>query len=372
MYWNHAHILFERLSPLNPVAHTQICNGLLRLIEKSVSSAYNIIRQTRVRRSVSPGIASIDAMGVTSSSGHVSFIDLPKEFFQMLVTVGPYLYRDTLLLHKVCRVLRGYYMSALELVDSGDGAVNGELLIPGKRVHRLHLREARSRVEEALGACLLPSLQLVPANPAVGQEIWEVMNLLPYEVRYRLYGEWEKDDERNPVVLAARQTAKLDTRRILKRLAKENLKPLGRMVAKLAHANPMTVLRTIVHQIESYRDMISPVVDAFKYLTQKIGNAVIDYNGMGYDAIKIIKEGDIDKRKGCLWYTNKKRFLKLIVLVLKTMLMIFCFELEYDILEHVVIERLAQGGRDKLKDDGLNLSDWLQSLASFWGHLLQI
>lgn len=96
----------------------------------------------------------------------------------------------------------------------------------------------------------------------------------------------------------------LDTRRILKRLAKENLKQLGRMVAKLAHANPMTVLRTIVHQvlfllhnalfisflknidflfltkqnvlflwdsvmqIEAYRDMITPVVDAFKYLTQ--------------------------------------------------------------------------------------------------------
>lgn len=44
-------------------------------------------------------------------------------------------------------------------------------------------------------------------------------------------------------------------------------------------------------------------------------------------------------------------------------------QLEYDVLEYVVIERLAQGGRDKLKDDGLNLSDWLQSLASFWGHL---
>jgi NH3-dependent NAD+ synthetase len=41
----------------------------------------------------------------------------------------------------------------------------------------------------------------------------------------------------------------LDTRRLLKRLAKENLKPLGRMVAKLAHANPMTVLRTIVQQV---------------------------------------------------------------------------------------------------------------------------
>lgn len=54
-------------------------------------------------------------------------------------------------------------------------------------------------------------------------------------------------------------------------------------------------------------------------------------------------------------------------------LILFCYfilkQLEYDILEYVVIERLAQSGRDKLKDDGLNLSDWLQSLASFWGHL---
>ncbi|CAH1424700.1 unnamed protein product [Lactuca virosa] len=44
-------------------------------------------------------------------------------------------------------------------------------------------------------------------------------------------------------------------------------------------------------------------------------------------------------------------------------------KLEYDILEYVVIERLVQGGHEKLKDDGLNLSYWLQSLASFWGHL---
>ncbi|KAK8310054.1 hypothetical protein V6Z12_D02G161600 [Gossypium hirsutum] len=307
--WYHAHILFDRLSPLNPVAHVRICKGLFRLIEKSISSAYDIVRQTHLQSFVSPlGIDNVDTRGTTVSN---SFIDLPKELFQMLATVGPHLYRDTLLLQKVCRVLRSYYLSALELVTNADGASNGEMVTTGHRNSRLHLKEARPRVEETLGACLLPSLQLVPANPAVGQEIWEVMNLLPYEVRYRLYGEWEKDDERNPTILAARQTAKLDTRRILKRLAKENLKQLGRMVAKLAHANPMTVLRTIVHQIEAYKDMITPVVDAFKYLTQ----------------------------------------------------------LEYDILEYVVIERLAQGGRDKLKDDGLNLSDWLQSLASFWGHL---
>ncbi|XP_065616402.1 THO complex subunit 2 isoform X3 [Quercus suber] len=310
--WYHAHILFGRLSPLNPVEHVQICNSLFRLIEKSISSAYDIVHQAHFQSFGSSSGASIDAMDVANSSVRGSFVDLPSELFQMLSCAGPYLYRDTLLLQKVCRVLRGYYLSALERVGNGDGALNPEIVIGGNRDPRLHLKQARSRIEEALGTCLLPSLQLIPANPAVGQEIWEVMNLLPYEARYRLYGEWEKDDEQIPMVLSARQTAKLDTRRILKRLAKENLKQLGRMVAKLAHANPMTVLRTIVHQIEAYRDMITPVVDAFKYLTQ----------------------------------------------------------LEYDVLEYVVIERLAQGGRDKLKDDGLNLSDWLQSLASFWGHLI--
>ncbi|CAO2828526.1 unnamed protein product [Amaranthus hypochondriacus] len=302
--WYHANVLFERLSPLTPVAYAQICDGLFRLIGKRISSAYDIVHQQRFDNTLN-GPKALE----TADSLNGIHVMLPKELFEMLACAGPYLYRDTLLLQKVCRLLKVYYLSALELVSKGDKAtvpVNGLNINP-----RLHLREARSRIEEALGSCLLPSLQLVPANPAIGQEIWEVMSLLPYEVRYRLYGEWEKDDERIPMLLAARQTAKLDTRRILKRLAKENLKQLGRMVAKLAHANPLTVLRTIVQQIEAYRDMIMPVVDAFKYLTQ----------------------------------------------------------LEYDVLEYVVIERLAQSGREKLKEDGLNLSDWLQSLASFWGHL---
>jgi len=286
--WYHAHLLFERLAHLNPVEHIEICDGLFRMIEKTMSSAYHIGCHLYYYL---PPRNDADQTGTSALS--LSSFDLPKEFFQMLTACGPYLHRDTQLLQKVCRVLKAYYHSSKESTRAAN-VVSPE-----------------SRMEEALGSCLFPSLQLIPANPAVDIEIWGVLSLLPYEARYRLYGEWEKETEQNPIVLAARQTAKLDTRRLLKRLAKENLKPLGRMVAKLAHANPMTVLRTIVQQVEAYRDMITPVVDAFKYLTQ----------------------------------------------------------LEYDILQYIVIERLAQGGRAKLKDDGLNLSDWLQCLASFWGHL---
>jgi hypothetical protein len=39
------------------------------------------------------------------------------------------------------------------------------------------------------------------------------LNLLDHciQVRYRLYGEWEKDDDRNPLVLSARQLAKVSS-----------------------------------------------------------------------------------------------------------------------------------------------------------------
>ncbi|MCO5571108.1 hypothetical protein L7F22_024840 [Adiantum nelumboides] len=311
----HAHMLFERFANINPVAHHQICDGVFRAIEKAIEFSYQLVRPSYLANLEASNIGqTISNIGDAESRGIVkasTIVDLGKEFFQMLACTGPYLFRNALLLQKVCRVLRGYILGAANNVSRQASGANQQTGDLSRKDARLHLKEARLRTEEALGTCLLPSLQLLPANPAIGLEIWEVMSVLPYEMRYRLYGEWEKDDETIPLLVSARQTAKLDTRRILKRLAKENLKQLGRMVAKIAHANPMTVLRTIVHQIEAYKDMITPVVDAFKYLTQ----------------------------------------------------------LEYDILEYVVIERLAQGGRDKLKEDGLNLSDWLQSLASFWGHL---
>ena len=83
---------------------------------------------------------------------------------------------------QVCRVLRGYYLSALEFSKSGESAFKSDNASFLNKAPRVHLREARLRIEESLGACLLPSLQMIPANPAVGQEIWDVLNLLPYEV----------------------------------------------------------------------------------------------------------------------------------------------------------------------------------------------
>lgn len=185
---------------------------MFRLIEKSISPACELVRQNQFSNiDVLPG-SGTDLMETGNSSHSRSFINLPKELFEMLASAGPYLYRDTLLLQKVCvlvwyillatflcfslilifylasqasKVLRAYYLCALELVNNGYVAFSSHTFTNGNENPRLHLKDARLRIEEALGTCLLPSLQLIPANPAVGQEIWELMSLLPYEVEFQ-------------------------------------------------------------------------------------------------------------------------------------------------------------------------------------------
>lgn len=69
-----------------------------------------------------------------------------------------------MLTFQVCRVLKAYYLSSKDSTRAAS-------VVPPE-----------SRIEEALGSCLLPSLQLIPANPAVDMEIWGVLSLLPNEV----------------------------------------------------------------------------------------------------------------------------------------------------------------------------------------------
>lgn len=80
-------------------------------------------------------------------------------------------------------MLRAYYISAQELSGT---ILRANSIEEKSRDPQLRAKEARFRVEEALGVCLLPSLQLIPANPAVGQEIWNVLSMLPYEVLLQL------------------------------------------------------------------------------------------------------------------------------------------------------------------------------------------
>ena len=58
-------------------------------------------------------------------------------------------------------------------------------------------------------------------------------------VRYRLYGQWKNDSHlHHPRLMCARADVIERAKYIMKRLAKENVKQLGRQLGKLSHSNP--------------------------------------------------------------------------------------------------------------------------------------
>ncbi len=178
---------------------------------------------------------------------------------------------------------------------------------------------AKSVAEGLLRRALLPGLSLVPANPALSHEVWSVLELLPYADRFRVYSEAAKDAEGEPVLLAAGKLATVGVRKIMRRVTKpsgdkqekEAMKRMGRMLAKLGHGSPLAAMRTIVQQVEAYEAMTGPVVDALRFFSP----------------------------------------------------------LGFDVLTYTIIMRFVTGGREKLKEDGVSISDWFQNLANFTGQL---
>ncbi|KAJ1617520.1 transcription and export-related complex subunit-domain-containing protein [Pavlovales sp. CCMP2436] len=92
----------------------------------------------------------------------------------------------------------------------------------------------------------------------------------------------------------------------MRRLSKDNTKQYGRQLAKASHAHPLAVLDVLVAQVESYENLIAAVVESLRWLSP----------------------------------------------------------LAFDCLSFSLLEHLG-AGRARLKDDGLNASHWLQSLAAF-------
>jgi THO complex subunit 2 len=170
---------------------------------------------------------------------------------------------------------------------------------------------------------LLPSLSLFQSNPMVAHEVWRVLEHFPYQVRYRFYRSWRgtgleraslRSDKPLWLIESELQAGK-NIRYTLKRLSKDTIRDASRSIAKVCHSHPLVVFTTILNQIESYDNLVEVMVDALRFVTP----------------------------------------------------------LSLDVLSHCILFRLAENSADgtnrsRLKEDGLNVSQWLQSLEAFVGY----
>ena len=113
----------------------------------------------------------------------------------------------------------------------------------------------------------------------VGNEIYSLISLFPYETRYALYGEWKAKMTSIPVLEVIATGRLLDAKWILKRLSKENALENGRKLAKLIHANPTIILPAIIEMLQNYPNQIDMIITASKYFTE------LDYDVFSFSVI---------------------------------------------------------------------------------------
>ncbi|OOF92138.1 hypothetical protein ASPCADRAFT_56041 [Aspergillus carbonarius ITEM 5010] len=175
---------------------------------------------------------------------------------------------------------------------------------------RDHSPENRARWQDLCKRLLVPSISLTKANPGVVNEIFDLISFFPREIRYNMYAEWNSGQtSRLPDIKSAFDQSKAETKDVLKRLSKTNIRPMARALAKIAYANPGVVITVAINQIESYENLIEVVVECARYFTY----------------------------------------------------------LGYDILTWVMISSLGQKGRSRVQEGGLLTSRWLNALATFAG-----
>ncbi|TFK73010.1 hypothetical protein BDN72DRAFT_791474, partial [Pluteus cervinus] len=161
---------------------------------------------------------------------------------------------------------------------------------------------------------LLPALPLIRGNAVCTVEVWNIIRQYETTARWRLYGEWKTHVYGSHPELRVREIqADREAKGLLRRLSHNTIDTLSGTVAKLAHSNPCVFFKNAVNQIMAYDNLAGVVIQALRYVTN-----------MGFD-----------------------------------------------VLVFMSLDALANPAKARVKVDGVNISDWLQSLASFIGMLFR-
>ena len=226
--WETARKLIDKLPEQCATVHERLARALCNLIHIVIEPVYRVkcAIPTNIRgKIISPHPNKKSPPQVTK------FVDLRKHAFPMLNTLGPSLHYDPVLLQKLLRITRTI------LTD-----MNVDSLSPPP-VATATVQQADIAlyydIISLLESCILPALTYMECNCCVAEEIWSVMKYYPYNIRYALYSKWKNESYlAHPKLIRLRGDAEKNIKALMKRVSKENVKPIGRRIGKLSHCSP--------------------------------------------------------------------------------------------------------------------------------------
>uniref|UniRef100_A0ABD2WT94 THO complex subunit 2 n=1 Tax=Trichogramma kaykai TaxID=54128 RepID=A0ABD2WT94_9HYME len=294
--WDVAQNLFDRLPDFcftdnKPIAKA-LCSMIHALIEP-VYRKYCLIHPKLPGRKIAPLSSPLAPPPLKRLE------DIHDRLLPMLIALGPNLHHDPVLMYKIMRLnyaaIKQCSLNSAKLPLPKDSVLYYDILT-------------------ILDVALLPALSFMDCNCCVAEEIWNILKYYPYQSRYSLYARWKNDTpQQHAALLRKRADAQKKIKNVIKRVSKETIKPVGRSIGKLTHSSPGVLFDYVIIQIQLYDNLIGPVVDSLKYLTN----------------------------------------------------------ISYDVLSYCLIEALASAERNRFKHDGTSISLWLTSLAAFCGAIFK-
>ena len=148
---------------------------------------------------------------------------------------------------------------------------------------------------------------MMSGNAVCTVEVWNIIKLYDNTIRWRLYGEWRDITYKShPELNVQRVLREREAKGILRRLSSQTVDSLAGAIAKMCHTNPCIFFTNAVHQIQAYDNLADVVIQSLRLSTN-----------MGLD-----------------------------------------------ILVFITLDALANPDKERVKADGANTSDWLQSECS--------
>eukprot|EP00668_Euglena_longa_P001221 GGOE01001446.1.p1 GENE.GGOE01001446.1~~GGOE01001446.1.p1 ORF type:complete len:1426 (-),score=509.98 GGOE01001446.1:91-4368(-) len=228
--------LLTLLGPIDPMAYPPLFHEACARIEALMEPLYGAISNCPLMEGTPPA----------PSPTKEEQMRFGKYAFPLIHCCGTHLRNDVELLTKLCRIIR-----SLLNTESGREMDVGHL------------------IEKVAVSVLFPCIAIMVPLPSLCYELWDVLKLMPFEQRFRIYGRFQAEGYNPPHfrLILAKLHATKETSNMCKRIAKESTKPFGRSLAKVAHCNPLVAFEKIIEQAMAYENLIPCLVEMVRYIT---------------------------------------------------------------------------------------------------------
>ncbi|TDH74164.1 hypothetical protein CCR75_001126 [Bremia lactucae] len=289
---------------VNPLTFTPLRAELCTVVNVMIEDVYSSLSYCNLHLVADASDTSLNlatkTVSHTSLSNHyiqpVATLDeCASKVFPIVNMIGPQLYSDQFLFVKLLRI-------ASKLVDDQTKKCNS-LTEKSEKDNACF-----DKIKLLLATTFLPAMSLQECNPSTAFLVWDLLKGLQCEERYRIYLQWFEAYDKYPELRLKEAEVVQSTRGVMRRLTADRAKLSARSLTHVAHSNPLIVFRTMLRQIQSYDNLIQPVVESFKFVTP----------------------------------------------------------LGMDVLSFVLVSELSRPQKS-MKSDGTNVSLWLTSLANFSG-----